>query len=85
VSTPRLSAIDIAMSDQPAMRGQLVTTARPGTKKVKATASSRRAGPVNPATVTTSSKAAMTPASRSRISARCPARADARAPRVDMG
>jgi len=48
------------------------------TKNVNATVSSRRAGPVNPAKARTSSKTAMTPASRSRnLSAFASSRADA--------
>jgi hypothetical protein len=68
---PRLSAIDIPTSDQFASPGQLLTTARPGTKKANKSVSTMRTGPPALAVTSTRSEMAIKPDTRSSISAGC--------------
>ena len=70
VSSPRLNAMDTPRPDQAAMRGQLLTMARPGTRKVKTRARSKRSAPTLSRKTTSRSIAATNPASRSMTSSR---------------
>ena len=67
----RLITTGIAASDQRAIRGQLATIARPGTKKVNARTSTIRPGPTRFRYMTAISNAVMMAASRSSASAHC--------------
>ena len=69
--TVRLITMGIAASDQRAIRGQLATIARPGTKKMNPSASTVRPGPTRFTNITAISDAAMIAASTSSTSAHC--------------
>jgi hypothetical protein len=61
----------MAKSDQAAIRGQLLTKARPGTKKVNIAVKSTRSMPVRSVRTKASSTTATVAATRSSTSARC--------------
>ena len=69
--TVRLITMGIAASDQRAIRGQLATIARPGTKKMNPSASTVRPAPTRFTYITAISDAAMIAASTSSTSAHC--------------